>query len=192
MRFPRALAVLVSIAQIGCSFITVDRAPSYAAATRLAPGVPVTCTNSNWAAGVDLVLLTSMLLIAGAAAEELDDPETTTREDLDGDSAASVFLVASVLPLSGMIYGFRTTGTCRQLKRSRGEVVGGGRDWLIPPLVIITIGAALAARPTSTPDPDKCSPMSRRTAMCRDGTVSCSTNRSGTCSWHGGVRFWYW
>ena len=29
------------------------------------------------------------------------------------------------------------------------------------------------------------------TARCKDGTYSFSTNRSGTCSWHGGVDKWY-
>ncbi|MFL2756376.1 MAG: DUF3761 domain-containing protein [Dehalococcoidia bacterium] len=28
------------------------------------------------------------------------------------------------------------------------------------------------------------------TAICKDGTVSYSTNRSGTCSHHGGVQTW--
>lgn len=27
-------------------------------------------------------------------------------------------------------------------------------------------------------------------AVCRDGTVSYSVNRQGTCSWHGGVAYW--
>lgn len=29
------------------------------------------------------------------------------------------------------------------------------------------------------------------TARCRDGTLSYSRNRRGTCSWHGGVAEWY-
>jgi hypothetical protein len=29
------------------------------------------------------------------------------------------------------------------------------------------------------------------TAICMDGTYSYSANRSGTCSWHGGVAEWY-
>ena len=28
------------------------------------------------------------------------------------------------------------------------------------------------------------------TAVCNDGHLSYSTNHSGTCSWHGGVRRW--
>lgn len=28
------------------------------------------------------------------------------------------------------------------------------------------------------------------TAMCKDGTYSYGENRSGTCSWHGGVQYW--
>jgi hypothetical protein len=33
-------------------------------------------------------------------------------------------------------------------------------------------------------------PCGRATARCRDGTYSCSQNRSGTCSSHGGVACW--
>ena len=32
--------------------------------------------------------------------------------------------------------------------------------------------------------------MSGPSAICRDGTYSYSQNRSGTCSWHGGVSTW--
>ncbi len=29
-------------------------------------------------------------------------------------------------------------------------------------------------------------------AICRDGTYSYSHNRRGTCSWHGGVKKWFY
>ena len=32
---------------------------------------------------------------------------------------------------------------------------------------------------------------SNGTATCRDGTISYSRHRQGTCSWHGGVEFWH-
>jgi len=32
--------------------------------------------------------------------------------------------------------------------------------------------------------------MNSPSAICRDGTYSYSQNRSGTCSWHGGVSSW--
>jgi beta-lactamase superfamily II metal-dependent hydrolase len=40
------------------------------------------------------------------------------------------------------------------------------------------------------PPPDAATPPAGATARCVDGTWSSSQNRSGTCSWHGGV--WYW
>jgi len=39
-------------------------------------------------------------------------------------------------------------------------------------------------------DPDICSGREPRTARCNDGVFSCSTHRSGTCSWHRGVARW--
>ena len=40
------------------------------------------------------------------------------------------------------------------------------------------------------PDPSPIYPRSP-TATCNDGSYSYSQNRSGTCSWHGGVRTWH-
>lgn len=44
------------------------------------------------------------------------------------------------------------------------------------------------AQPTKTAAPV---PASGPTALCRDGTLSYSANRRGTCSHHGGVDTWY-
>jgi hypothetical protein len=46
---------------------------------------------------------------------------------------------------------------------------------------------APTAQPTATPIQIQ----RRPTAVCRDGTLSYSQNRRGTCSHHGGVRSWY-
>jgi hypothetical protein len=61
----------------------------------------VACSSSNWAAGVDLVLLTTTLLVAGSAVSAVDDPATMTREDADGDKAAIVFLAQSLADCAG-------------------------------------------------------------------------------------------
>jgi hypothetical protein len=195
MRASHLAVLVVATVHWGCAFMTVDRSPSYEAASRLPPGVPISCTNSNWAAGVDLVLATTAILIAASAAAEADDPATVSREDVDGDRASVVFLVVSALPAVSMLYGFQTTHTCRQVKGWRGEWPEGGNDWLIAPAVVVTLGVAMAAvrhggsqqRPANN---DLCLPGARPTAICNDGVVSCSLNRAGTCSWHGGVRQW--
>ena len=46
--------------------------------------------------------------------------------------------------------------------------------------------------PTAVPTPkiDYVIPENRPSARCKDGTYSYSKNRSGTCSWHGGVAEW--
>jgi hypothetical protein len=43
----------------------------------------------------------------------------------------------------------------------------------------------------NTPNQLRYAPVDTPTAKCNDGTLSYSANRSGTCSWHGGVAFWY-
>jgi hypothetical protein len=62
-----------------------------------------------------------------------------------------------------------------------------------------TMRASTPAPPTPTPPPapspgPSCgparAPCGTATAVCRDGTYSCSGNRSGTCSSHGGVACW--
>jgi len=44
--------------------------------------------------------------------------------------------------------------------------------------------------PGSNPAPSGWPPASGPSAICNDGWNSCSTNASGTCSDHGGVRYW--
>lgn len=39
-------------------------------------------------------------------------------------------------------------------------------------------------------DVDPPSQQGQAHAICRDGTLSYSINRQGTCSWHGGVQQW--
>jgi len=187
-----ALAASLSFVMAGCSFVTVSGTPPPAAIASLPPGVPVPCTASNWAAGVDMVLLATSLLAAGASSEDVDDISTPEREDEVGDSSAIGLVVFSVVPAISMIYGFKKTGHCRATRRARGEIVGGDSDWVWPPLIIVTIGIAATARSRNQPtDDDHCTPGARTTALCRDGTASCSLNRSGTCSHHGGVQYWY-
>ena len=48
--------------------------------------------------------------------------------------------------------------------------------------------------PNPSPTPGTCGPVAAAcgpaTARCNDGSYSCSQNRSGTCSWQGGVSCW--
>ena len=44
--------------------------------------------------------------------------------------------------------------------------------------------------PTYTPQAAPELPYGAATAICRDGTLSYSQHRQGTCSWHGGVATW--
>jgi cytoskeletal protein RodZ len=58
--------------------------------------------------------------------------------------------------------------------------------------------ATAKPRPTSTPRPVATQPQSQNQyqcvsgamAICKDGTISFSQNRRGTCSYHGGVLSW--
>lgn len=59
---------------------------------------------------------------------------------------------------------------------------------------VVALGTYVAPppkpKPTTTPAPQTTNP-SGATALCRDGTLSYSQNRRGTCSHHGGVSVWY-
>ncbi|HEY0050233.1 MAG TPA: DUF3761 domain-containing protein [Pyrinomonadaceae bacterium] len=50
-------------------------------------------------------------------------------------------------------------------------------------------GSYTERRSYSTPEPRRNT--SGASALCRDGTLSYSRNRRGTCSHHGGVSQWY-
>jgi hypothetical protein len=54
------------------------------------------------------------------------------------------------------------------------------------PITKITHHGTKVAPPPPPPDPT-----AGATAKCRDGSLSYSQNRSGTCSHHGGVAIWY-
>lgn len=47
------------------------------------------------------------------------------------------------------------------------------------------------AAPRSAEAPSRSTPNSGASARCRDGSLSYSANRRGTCSHHGGVAEWY-
>lgn len=61
---------------------------------------------------------------------------------------------------------------------------GGGYIYRASSLVRSRPPSTAAARPRRQAHPAGAS------AICRDGTYSYSRSRSGTCSWHGGVRRW--
>lgn len=167
-----------------------------------ANGVP-DCRQSNLDAGFDLLF--AVLSVAGAAAA-LDDnnrPDVTA-DDRQGNEIAAVGLGGlAVLTTYSMFVGFSRSSACRDVVRASGYEPYGANDWLLPPVILITAGAAAAAvnnrtnapatTPTSTApayDEDLCAPGATPTATCNDGVTSCSLNRSGTCSHHRGVAQW--
>ncbi|MBX3159216.1 MAG: DUF3761 domain-containing protein [Deltaproteobacteria bacterium] len=97
-----------------------------------------------------------------------------------------------------MFVGFSRSSTCRDAVRAAGLEPYGSNDWLLPPLILVTVGLAASATsnrtnaPSSSPtiDFDLCAPGATATAICNDGIESCSLNRSGTCSHHQGVARW--
>jgi hypothetical protein len=61
-------------------------------------------------------------------------------------------------------------------------------------VLLLLCGAAAARAQTTQPEVgfDTAREMPRdATALCEDGSWSSSTNRSGTCSGHGGIRKWF-
>ena len=138
------------------------------------------CTQSNWAAGVDMVAA------VGGGVLALDS-------DLDTGASVS-FALTAVAAFASMVYGFNKTSECRSEVSTQGFSSSGGGDWVIAPAIASLVGlAVLLSRARSgggSSDRDLCSPGELRTAVCNDGVYSCSKTRRGTCSWHRGVRYW--
>jgi hypothetical protein len=186
------LVLVLAVSVSGCSLITVtplkvsDRS-QYSSSSygntqkRQKTARKPTCTQSNWAAGVDMVAA-----VGGGALAFHSDMETE----------ASVSLaLTSVAAFASMIYGFSKTSECRSQVNLQGFSSSGGGDWAYAPAIASLVGlAVLLSKARSggggSSDPDLCSPGELRTAMCNDGVYSCSKRRSGTCSWHRGVRYW--
>ena len=147
---------LLLIALCSCSFTTVDRVSKTGAAR---------CTQSNWAAGVDLTV-TGAAAANGVALGLKDD-------DVDNTVSVAVLLALATVSSASSIYGFATTHACRASNNNPS----GGHDWIYVPLLATSIWIAsemdsLFGCPVTT---------------CNDGTCSESTG-SGTCSSHGGIR----
>lgn len=190
----RAVAVLLVILQ-GCSLIaTRPLSTGYI----VEHGVKPDCSQSNWAAGTDVLFALFGGIGSIAAADEAASPTPV----YDGGSgmtsgelaATAVGLGAfTVVTLYSAVKGFDRSSTCRSAVAEAGFPTRGDKDWLWP--FIIFAAAAIASSKSGggasqQGDPDSCGPYDRRTAVCRDGTYSCSLHRAGTCSHHGGVSLW--
>jgi hypothetical protein len=142
------------------------------------------CRQSNWPAGVDLIFAGT----AGISALIFSD---------EGEPAGTIASLAMLGAVGySMVYGFSESSRCRGAHASAGYPVHGANDWLIPPLLLIGVGAVMAAQPRggAAPAPvgdDSCEPGEPITAQCSDGTWSCSHHRRGTCAYHGGVQTWH-
>ncbi len=176
-------ALVLTQTGTGCALMTVKQ-----------PGLPPRlelhkCTQSNWAAGVDLVLAAGAgtTAVVFANQREFDGTERTST------AIAGAAALASGTAIASMVYGFRQTGKCRIMREHRGLASEGGYHWLIAPGSIVVIAGivVLALSRGGTVDPDRCLAGDYVTALCMDGYRSCSLNRRGTCSWHGGVDVWY-
>jgi len=56
---------------------------------------------------------------------------------------------------------------------------------------VTSVGTYVAPAPAPAPAASTSDSNSGATAKCRDGSLSYSAHRSGTCSHHGGVSIWY-
>ena len=177
-----------------CSLLVTDKLPR---GYQVQQGEVPPCDQSNLPAGVDLLLFLGTGVGAIAAFDRAANPQAMPDADDATSSenyAAGVSLSAAAL-LTGysMLAGFDRTSTCRSTVEAAGFESSGGRDWVLPTLILLTAGAAAAARgggSTGVIDPDACTAYAIRTALCRDGTYSCSRSRPGTCSHHRGVSQW--
>ena len=65
--------------------------------------------------------------------------------------------------------------------------------WLLLFVIVVGVGVLFSTRAptrTSSHSQNHYAPADHPTAVCSDGTVSYSSSRRGTCSYHGGVDQW--
>ena len=179
----RATLCAVLILSSSCGLVVNRAPPRYASNGAL---VAESCRQSNWPAGVDLLGVATGAVIVGVASEE-NDP-----------SGVGIGIATAALTAASMIYSFMKSGGCRSAHRKAGYPTRGAYHWLIPPAIVLTAGAAAAlagssgsSAPSRSTARDTCAPGEPITALCEDGTYSCSQHRRGTCSSHGGVSRWY-
>ena len=176
------LILCLLLTQHGCAVMTVSDYDYKRPSTRQ------TCTESNWAAGVDLVLA-SAAFVTGTVLLKEKSPQY---------EAGIPLIIGAAAEAGSMGYGFASTNDCRDIKRYYGVPTGGGYDWLYAPATVLVVGIiAVAVRGASggggssnNYDQDLCQPYDTPVAYCNDGVYSCSKTRQGTCSWHRGVGCW--
>ncbi len=174
-----------------CSLIATRPLPSGYA---VEPGVEPPCSQSNWAAGVDMITMVGTAIGAGVAMDEAANPTIASDGRSSGEDAIAGAVVLSGLALLtgySMLQGFDRSSMCRSATAAAGLPTRGGSDWALPFVVLGAAAAAMSAGSggggTTSTDTDLCRPYQRRTALCRDGMYSCLLNRAGTCSHHQGV-----
>jgi len=184
------VGALLIVALSSCSLLVTTPLPSHYEPTQ---GQEPECSQSNWAAGMDMIFMLGFGIGTIAAADVATSPATgSASQDTSSYAAGAVALGAATL-LTGysMVRGFQRSSACRDAVRDAGLEPHGDNDWLRTWAVFLTIGgAALAGASGASADPDLCRPGQTPTALCRDGVYSCSLHRSGTCSYHHGVAEW--
>ena len=119
----------LSASSSGCSLATVKQGDSRS----VREGAP--CTNSNWAAGVDMVLTGAMVATTIGAASRME----RVGAEVVGLNAAGLATV-----FGSMLYGFVETEECRRELRNIGHCPDGGADWIIAPLVALDVLGAVS------------------------------------------------
>jgi hypothetical protein len=171
-----------------CSLIVTDPLPP---GHQIQYGVMPACSQSNGAAGVDLLLGLFSAGGAAAAASDAGNPNLTPEEKEGAAPAAVILGSVAVLAAYSMVRGFQKSSSCRAAVDAAGFQSSGGNNWVLPPLILFTAAAAASSSGSPRPvDADLCPPGGIQTAICRDGLYSCSRYRAGTCSHHGGVSVW--
>lgn len=188
------MAALTLLNFSACSLLVTDK---LASGYQVQPGEMPPCDQSNLPAGVDLLLFLGTGIGAIAAFDRAANPHSMPDADdatpSENYAAGASLGAAALLTGYSMLAGFDRTSSCRSAVEEAGFEPNGARDWVWPTLILLTVGAAAAARGggnTSVIDPDACTAYAIRTALCHDGTYSCSVHRSGTCSHHRGVSRW--
>lgn len=196
----KTIIIMLLFTCYSCSFAVVKKSKK-----PVEYGTLPNCTQSSFIAGLDFLGFAAGV---GGTVGFAFEAQNAVNEDSDQTpyiAASAVSTLATAVAASSMIYGLYHTYKCRRDTERAGYNSHGGYDWLLPPLIVVSAGAAAAVAVKNNEssekisygqgsetlyDQDSCDGKFLKTALCNDDTYSCSDYASGTCSHHGGVNLW--
>jgi hypothetical protein len=143
-----------------------------------------------------IALLSAVLLAAAPAAARTYDctkPGNANKAECKGKTAAAPAAAAKpVAPATTTAKTARTYDCSKPGNANKAACKGKATAAAQPAPAAVAPSATRAATPAAAkaPTPAAAAQPGQATAQCKDGTMSHSQHRSGTCAGHGGVANW--